>query len=464
MGRRAELVEELNVTDTEQYQVVIVGAGFAGIACAKELAKHDIRVAVIDRNNYHQFQPLLYQVATAQLGVGDIARSLRGIFAKDHSVSVKTAAVVSVDLATHTVTTADGTRFTGEVLVLAPGAQPNFFGTPGAAEHSFPLYSVVGALRLREHTLSLLDAVSRDRSYLDRGALNFVVVGAGPTGVETSGALSELVRNIIPHFYRDVPCELAQVHLVDLGHVVLNGFSDRAHAYAADRLEKDGVQIHLGVGVAEIGPDHVRLADGTDLKTRTVVWGGGEMAAPLLTAAGLAQGRGGRIDVNPDLTVPGVDGVYVLGDAANIAGPDGKPFPQLGSVAQQSGGWAAKNIEADLAGKSRKPFHYHDKGIMAMIGRNAAVAEMGKHRHEVDGPLGFAAWLGVHAMLLSGVREKTDAFMKWGWEYVSSSRPDSLIESRSSAAIDWDDGDHKESDEPPNLPDADEPAPRAATG
>ena len=341
VGRRAELVEELNVTDTEQYQVVIVGAGFAGIACAKELAKHDIRVAVIDRNNYHQFQPLLYQVATAQLGVGDIARSLRGIFAKDHSVSVKTAAVVSVDLAKHTVTTADGTRFTGEVLVLAPGAQPNFFGTPGAAEHSFPLYSVVGALRLREHTLSLLDAVSRDRSYLDKGALNFVVVGAGPTGVETSGALSELVRNIIPHFYRDVPCELAQVHLVDLGHVVLNGFSDRAHAYATDRLEKDGVQIHLGVGVAEIGPGHVRLADGTHFETRTVVWGGGEMAAPLLAAAGLAQGRGGRIDVNPDLTVPGVDGVYVLGDAANIAGPDGKPFPQLGSVAQQSGGWAA---------------------------------------------------------------------------------------------------------------------------
>ena len=450
------------MTGTEQYQVVIVGAGFAGITCAKELAKHDVRVAVIDRNNYHQFQPLLYQVATAQLGVGDIARSLRGLFAKDHSVTVKTAAVVSADPAARTVTTADGTRFTGEVLVLAPGAQPNFFGTPGAAEHSFPLYSVTGALRLREHTLGLLDAVSRERSYLDQGALNFVVVGAGPTGVETAGALSELVRNIIPHFYRDVPCELAQVHLVDLGHVVLNGFSDRAHAYASGRLEQDGVQIHLGVGVTEIGPGHVRLADGTDLKTRTVVWGGGEMAAPLLTAAGFAQGRGGRIDVNPDLTVPGVDGVYVLGDAANIAGPDGKPFPQLGSVAQQSGDWAAKNIRADLAGHSRKPFHYHDKGIMAMIGRNAAVAEMGKHRHEVDGPLGFAAWLGVHAMLLSGVREKTDAFMKWGWEYASNSRPDSLIESRSSVAIDWDD-DGKESDEPPNLPDADEHAPRTAT-
>lgn len=451
------------MTDTEQYQVVIVGAGFAGIACAKELAKHDIRVVVIDRNNYHQFQPLLYQVASAQLGVGDIARSLRAIFAKDDSVSVKTATVASVDVATRTVTTADGTRYSGEVLVLAAGAQPNFFGTPGAAEHSFPLYSAVGALRLREHTLDLLDAVSRERSYLDKGALNFVVVGAGPTGVETAGALSELVRNIIPHFYRDVPCQLAQVHVVDRGHVVLNGFSDRAHAYARGRLEHDGVQIHLGVGVAEVGPGHVRLSDGTELKTRTVVWAGGEMAAPLLAATGLTQGHGGRIDVSPDLTVPDVGGVYVLGDAANIAGPDGKPFPQLGSVAQQSGHWAGENIRADLAGRSRKPFHYHDKGIMAMIGRNAAVAEMGEHHHEIDGPLGFAAWLGVHGMLLSGVREKTDAFMKWGWEYVRNSRPDSLIESRSSVAIDWGDDDSSESDEPPNLPDADLRASNAAT-
>ena len=442
------------MSDLEHYQVVIVGAGFAGIACAKKLAKHDIRVAVIDRNNYQQFQPLLYQVATAQLGVGDIARSLRGIFAKDHSVSVKTATVVSVDPVTRTVTTADGTLYSGEVLVLAAGAQPNFFDTPGAAEHSLPLYSVAGAVRLREHTLDLLDAVSRDRSYLDNGALNFVVVGAGPTGVETAGALSELVRNIIPHFYHDVPCELAQVHLVDRGQVVLNGFSDRAHAYARSRLEKDGVQIHLGVGVAEIDAGHVRLADGTVLKTRTVVWGGGEMAAPLLDAAGLAQGRGGRIDVNPDLTVPGVDGVYVLGDAANIVGPDGKSFPQLGSVAQQSGGWAAENILADLAGRPRRSFHYWDKGIMAMIGRNAAVAELGGHRHEIDGPLGFAAWLGVHAMLLSGIREKTDAFMKWGWEYVSNSRPDSLIESRSRVAIDWGDDDHPQSDEAPELSDA----------
>jgi NADH dehydrogenase len=339
------------------------------------------------------------------------------------------------------------------VLVLAAGAQPNFFDTPGAAENSLPLYSVAGAVRLREHTLDLLDAVSRDRSYLDKGALNFVVVGAGPTGVETAGALSELVRNIIPHFYHDVPCELAQVHLVDRGQVVLNGFSDRAHAYARSRLEEDGVQIHLGVGVAEIGSGHVRLADGTVLKTRTVVWGGGEMAAPLLDAAGLAQGRGGRIDVNPDLTVPGVDGVYVLGDAANIVGPDGKSFPQLGSVAQQSGGWAAENILADLAGRPRRSFRYWDKGIMAMIGRNAAVAELGGHRHEIDGPLGFAAWLGVHAMLLSGIREKTDAFMKWGWEYVNNSRPDSLIESRSRVAIDWDDDDHPESDEAPKLSD-----------
>lgn len=441
------------MSDFDHHQVVIVGAGFAGIACAKKLAKHDVRVAVIDRNNYQQFQPLLYQVATAQLGVGDIARSLRGLFAKDYSVSVKRATVVSVDPETRTVTTTDGTRYSGDVLVLAAGAQANFFNTPGAAENSFPLYSVAGAVRLRDHTMDLLDAVSRDSSYLDKGALNFVVVGAGPTGVETVGALSELIRNIIPHFYHDVPCEQAKIHLVDVGDVVLKGFSDRAHAYARARLEKDGVQIHLGVRVAEIGPGHVRLSDGTVLKTRTVVWAGGEMAAPLLDAAGLAQGRAGRIDVNPDLTAAGAAGVYVLGDAANIAGPDGKAFPQLGSVAQQSGSWAAENILADLAGRPRRPFHYRDKGIMAMIGRNAAVAEIGGHRYEIDGPIGFAAWLGVHAVLLSGIREKTDTFMKWGWEYVSNTRPDTLIESRSSVAIDWGDDDHPESGEAPELHD-----------
>lgn len=436
------------MSEAEQYQVVVVGAGFAGVACAKQLAKHGVRVLLIDKNNYHEFQPLLYQLATSQLGVGDITRSLRGIFRTDESVTIKTAEVVEVDPAARTVTTADGERYTAEVLVLSPGAVPNFFGTEGAAEHSFPLYSAAQAIYLREHVLGLLDAVSRDPERVADGALTFVVVGAGPTGVETAGALAELVRDIVPHFYRDVPAERAEVHLVDLGHQVLNGFSDKAHKFAAKKLEEDGVQIRLGVGVHRVGAGHVWLSDGTDIPTRTVVWGGGEQAAPLLGTAGLTQGRGGRIDVADDLTAPEHDRVYVLGDAANIAGPGGKPYPQLGSIAQQSGDWAADNVRADLAGKARKPFHYHDKGIMAMIGRNAAVAELGAHRHEVDGPMGFAAWLGVHAMLLSGLHEKTDAFMKWGWEYVSKRRPDFLLESRSEVAIDW---GEDEDEEPPSL-------------
>ena len=170
------------------------------------------------------------------------------------------------------------------------------------------------------------------------------------------------------------------------------------------------------------------LSDGDTIMTHTVVWGGGEKPADVISAASLPQGHGGRIDVEPDLTVADYPQVYVLGDAANIAGADGKTLPQLGSVAQQSGAWAARNILDEIAGKQRKPFRYKDKGIMAMIGRNAAVAEMGAHRHEVDGPVAFAAWLGVHAMLLSGVRNKIDAFIAWGWDYFSKNRATAMVD------------------------------------
>ena len=186
------------------------------------------------------------------------------------------------------------------------------------------------------------------------------------------------------------------------------------------------------------------LSDGDTILTHTVVWGGGEKPVGVVTVAGLPEGHGGRIDVEPDLTVANYPRVYVLGDAANIAGADGQILPQLGSVAQQSGAWAASNILDDMAGKQRKPFGYKDKGIMAMIGRNAAVAEMGAHRHEVDGPVAFAAWLGVHAMLLSGVRNKIDAFMAWGWDYFSKNRATAMVDAADEGRIDWGDDDEGE--------------------
>ena len=316
--------------------VLIVGGGFAGVACAQLLAKHDVDVIMLDRNNYHQFQPMLYQVATAQLAADDIARPLRGIFRHDKTVEVRHTAVTSIDLDARSVTTTLGSVLSADYLVIAVGAQANFFGTPGAAEHSLPLYSVNDAERLRTRILEVLDATIERPELIEMGALNFVIVGGGPTGVETAGALAEALRDAVPEGYQSL-AQSAQVHLVDHGEVLLAPFSDKAHAYAAKRLQDDGVTLHLGVGVKEVFPDRVTLSDGDTIMTHAVIWGGGEKPADVIAAAGLPQGHGGRIEVEPDLTVADHPQVYVLGDAANIAGADGKTLPQLGSVAQQSG-------------------------------------------------------------------------------------------------------------------------------
>jgi NADH:ubiquinone reductase (H+-translocating) len=228
------------------------------------------------------------------------------------------------------------------------------------------------------------------------------------------------------------------VVMIDHGHAVLGPFSEKSHEYAAKVLQKDGVQIRLGTGVTEVGPGHVTLSDGTNLRTRCVIWGGGLKAAPVAAAAGAPQGRGGRIGVAPDLTLEQHPGVYVVGDIANIPTPDGNAYPQLGSVAQQSGKWAASNILADLAGKPRKPFHYLDKGVMAMIGRNSAVAEVGAGHHQLHGSIAFAAWMGVHAALMSGFRNRIDAFVDWGWDYFSKSRSGQVLDRSDASRIDWD--------------------------
>jgi NADH dehydrogenase len=422
----------------DQRHVVIVGGGFAGVGCARRLADHDdVQVTLIDRNNYHQFQPLLYQVATSQLASSDIAYSLRKLFHENLNVDVKLAEVESMDPATHTVTTTDGDRFTGDALVLAAGSQPNFFRTPGADRHAFPLYCLDDATRLRSRILGVFEDADRDPGLVDQGALNFVVVGGGPTGVEVAGALADLIQHTMATEYHHLAVTAAQIHVVDLGHTLLGAFSDSAHDYVAKVLGRKGVRMHLGVAVTEIGRGHVTLADGTTIRTHCVVWGGGIQAPAVAAASGLAQGRGGRIDVEPDLTVAGAPGVYAIGDVANIPAPDGNAHPQLGSVALQSGVTAADNIRADFAGKPRKPFHYHDKGIMAMIGRGAAIAEVGAHRHELHGSIAFASWLGVHAMLMTGVRNRIDAFVSWGWDYFSTTRGPQVLDRSDAARIDW---------------------------
>jgi len=420
--------------------VVIVGGGFAGLGCAQRLADHeDVAVTLLDRNNHHQFQPLLYQVATSQLAPADVAHSLRSVFPGQENVDVKMADIAAIDPATRTVRARNGEEWTGDALVIAAGSQPNFFGTPGAPEHSFPLYSLDDATRLRSRILGLFEHVDRDPALVERGALNFVIVGGGPTGVEIAGALADMLTVTVPVEYRSLDASAARIVLLDYGDALLKPFSDKAHAYVAKVLTEKGVEIRLGTGVKEVGRGHAVLSDGSILPTRCVVWGGGIMAAPVAADCGLAPGRGGRIDVAADLTLPGSPGVYAIGDVANIPGSDDDSLPQLGSVALQSGIWAADNILAGFAGKPGRPFDYRDKGIMAMIGRHAAVAAVGKGHHEVHGRLAHMAWLGVHASLMTGSRAKIEAFVDWAWDGFTKTGGPHVLDRSAAATIDWDD-------------------------
>jgi NADH:quinone reductase (non-electrogenic) len=241
--------------------------------------------------------------------------------------------------------------------------------------------------------------------------------------------------------YRDLAVAHAQVRLVDHGHALLTMFSPGSGDYAANVLQRDKVKLHLETGVTEVGPDHVALSDGSRIKTRCVIWGGGLQAAPVASVAGLPTSRGGRVDVHPDLTVEGFPGVYVIGDIANIPSPDGSTFPQLGSVAMQSGSWAGGNIIEQMNGKFPRPFHYLDKGTMAMIGRNSAIAALPVGHHELHGSIAFAAWLGVHAVLMSGVRNRVDAFVEWASDYFGKNRGAQVLDRSDTARIDWgDDG------------------------
>ncbi len=255
----------------DSYPVIIVGAGFAGVAAARELGRKGIRVLLIDSNNYHQFQPLLYQVATSQIGVSAIARPLRSVFRRYKSVKVLTSKVDSVNAAERVITTADGRSLQADVLVIAVGAVPNFFNTPGAEEHAFPLYSVTDATKLGSGLTRLLDQADRNPD----GSVDVVVVGGGPTGVETAGAMAENVKYVVSKYFSPELASRCRVHLVDMVPTVLNMFSAKSQSYATDHLKKVGVQLHMGQGVTEVRKDGVTLADGSSVPGQIVVWAGG---------------------------------------------------------------------------------------------------------------------------------------------------------------------------------------------
>ncbi|MDX2381376.1 MAG: NAD(P)/FAD-dependent oxidoreductase [Acidimicrobiia bacterium] len=417
--------------------VIVVGGGFGGVACAKQLGKRDVDVTLIDKHTYHQFQPLLYQVATAQLAADDVRMPLRDLFRKHRTVVVKNAEVTAIDPALRSVTTADGVSFTGDHLVLAMGSRANYFGVPGAEEHSFPLYTSDDAVLLRDRLLRVFEDADLDPGRIDQGALNFVVIGAGPTGVETAGALADLVDQVMPDYYHDLDVGRARIIIVDRSNVVLRPFSEKAHDYAAKVLERKGVTLRLESSVQEVRSDRVVLDDGSEILTHCAVWAGGLQSNEIAGLDVLPKGRRGRIQVGEHLEVDGFDAVYAIGDAALTAGGDGDPLPQLGAVALQAGAAAADSILAEIDGRRAPSFKYHDKGIMAMIGRRSAIAEVGAHHHELHGAIAFGAWLGVHAWLLNTTRTRIDTFVAWGWDWFTHSRSSANIGEPEVPRIDW---------------------------
>ena len=402
-------------------RVVILGGGFAGVGAAQKLKDADAEVLLVDRHDYHTFQPLLYQLATGLLETTAVGHSLRDLLVQENT-RVEQATVAGIDLDASQVRFDDLPSVTYDYLVLALGAQVQFFGTEGAAEHAFPMYTLPHAVRLKEHLLERWGAADRDRSLVEDGALNVVVVGGGPTGVETAGAIAELYRSAFAHDYPDLPQDEARVILVEAGPELFGMFKPRLRSYAAKALADRTVEVRTGTKVESVAPTRVRLGPGDEVKTHTLVWGAGLQGNPLVQDLGVELARGNRIAVAADLTLPGHPEVFVLGDVAAITdAKTGLVLPQLGSVALQSGEHAGESIARRLAGKEAKPFRYHDKGTMATIGRGAAVVQMLGGR-TVTGAKAQVAWGAVHLALLPTNDDRARAIVAWTGAAISHQR------------------------------------------
>ncbi len=404
-------------------RVVILGGGFAGIGAARKLKDADAEVVLIDQHDYHTFQPLLYQVATDLLEPAAVGHPLRDLFHDQPNATVHEATVVEIDTEARRVTFAEMPPLAYDHLVLALGASVNFFGVEGAGDHSFPLYTLADAVRLKEHVLERWEAADRDPELVDDGVLNVVFVGGGPTGIESAGAFAELYRSEFTKDYPHLPQDRIRLILVEAGDDVFMMFKPDIREYTRQALEKRGVELMLGETVASVTPTRVNLASGTSIDAHTLVWGAGLQANPVGAALGVELARGGRIPVEPDLSVPGHPEISAVGDIAAITehGAE-RPLPQLGSVALQSGEQAGANIAARIAGKDTKPFRYHDKGTMATIGRGAAVIQT-HHGHTITGASASLAWGAVHLALLSTGEDRAKAMIDWTWAGFSHERP-----------------------------------------
>ncbi len=409
-------------TPGERPRVLILGGGFAGVGAAQKLKDADAEVVLVDRHDYHTFQPLLYQLATGLIDTTAVGHSLRDLLSRHENTTIHKASVTGVDLDRRMVAFEGLAPISYDYLVLGLGAQVNFFGTEGAADNGFPMYTLPHAVRFKDHLLERWEAADKDPALVADGALNVVVVGGGPTGVETAGAIAELYRGNLAKDYRNVAEADARVTLVEAGPELFSMFKPKLREYAAKALTDRTVDVRTGAAVSSVSPTRVTLKSGDVLRAHTLVWGAGLLGNELVRSLGLELERGNRIGVGPDLSLPDHPEVYVTGDVAAITdSKTGQVLPQLGSVALQSGEHAGETIAHRIAGKETKPFAYKDKGSMAAIGRGAAVMQTLRGR-TMTGLKAQLAWGTVHLALLPTNEDRTKAVVSWAGAAMTHQR------------------------------------------
>ena len=422
--------ERMNLKNQPVPQVVVVGAGFGGLKVARALGGKPVRVTLVDRNNYHLFQPLLYQVATAMLAENEIAYPVRATLRGSRNLFFHLGEVQEIDLDHKSVKTNNGI-LPYDYLVLAPGGETNFFGVESAAKNGFGLKDLDDAVKIRNHILLQLEQAAQESDPEKRRArLTFVVVGGGPTGVECAGAISELVRMVLPKDYPELDAGEVQIILLEaMDRLLLNMPEDLGQITAAV-LSRKQVDVRLKCAVEGYDGQKVSLKDGSAIPTATLIWAAGVRVAKLLDTLGLDQDRLGRVRVESTLQVPGHAEVFVIGDAAHLVGEDGKPLPMLAPVAMQQAERTAGNITALVENRPLQPFVYRDPGVLATIGRSQAVAQLG--RLKFHGFVAWLVWIVVHIFQLIGFRNRLAVLMNWAWTYIFYERAVRLINPRES--------------------------------
>jgi NADH dehydrogenase len=405
-------------------KVVIVGAGFAGLWAARSLAHTPAEVVVVDRNNYHTFFPLLYQVAAAELEPEDIIYPVRSILPRHTNTRFQMGNVTGIDPIQQKIWIGKQ-NIAYDYLILSIGSKAHFFGVPGADEHTYALKTLDDAILLRNHILCRFEAASYETDEkLRQQMLTFAIVGGGPTGVEFAGALAELVRVPLRRDYPGLDFNQVRILLIEATDRLLTGVPERLHKYTFEHLTHMGVKVQLDSPVSQITARGVVLKDGTTIPSETVVWTAGVGGVSLPQNWIFPTRRNGQVDVLPTLQVAGHDDLYIVGDLAHVE-QDGQPLQLIATVATQEGEWAARNVRLQIAGGEPEPFQYRDPGFLAVTGRNAAAVRIG--RFTFTGFPAWVIWLSVHLYRLIGFRNRLSVLINWAWDYLFYDRVVRLI-------------------------------------